>query len=171
MVIGLFIITAIPTVTGISQAYSAQKTAEEREKDKKRMAKFHIDLVCDAHKPRSKELNGRRVVLKDDLVCVGAPDALNPSPEGYVAEAFYIEYPDKEVSTDLRVTFSGLFCRQPLTFSSSARPCSTWSCQPDARRPSALELDISGQEYSRTEVWEQDCEHRAPRGSLGLDKG
>ena len=102
MVIGLFIITAIPTVTGVGQAYSAQKTAEEREKDKKRMAKFHIDLVCDADKPRFGELNGRRVVLKDDLVWVGAAEALNPSPEGYVAEAFYIEYPDKEVSTSLR---------------------------------------------------------------------
>lgn len=122
MVIGLFIITAIPTVTGIGQAYSAQKTAEEREKDKKRMSKFHIDVICDDPNPRKKILNGRRLVLRDDLVWIGSQEALNPSPEGYVAEAFYIEYPDNEVIQHSSWTYAHgvlrclltLFCSESL---------------------------------------------------------
>jgi hypothetical protein len=98
MVVGLFIVLAIPTVTGVSQAFSAQKQAEERAKEAKRMRKFHIDVNCDTKSPRMKEVHGHRLVLKDGRVWIGPVDAVNPSSQGYVAEGFYIEYPDKEVS-------------------------------------------------------------------------
>ena len=98
MVLGLFIIAGIPTVTGVAQAISAQKTQKEREKDAARMKKFHIDVFCDAQSSRVQELNGHRLVLKDDRVWIGPVQALNPCPHGYVAESFYIEYPDSEVS-------------------------------------------------------------------------
>ena len=98
MVIGLLILTAIPTITGVGQAYSAQKTEDERKKDAIRMKKFYIDVNCDSNYPRARELHEKRLVLKDDKVWIGAHGALNPCPEGYVAEAFYIEYPDNEVS-------------------------------------------------------------------------
>lgn len=97
MVIGLMIITAIPTVTGVSQAISGQKKQEERALEEKRMKKFYIDIGCDADVAVVKrDINEHRIVLRDDLVWIGEKEALNPSREGYVAEAFYIEYPDPE---------------------------------------------------------------------------
>ena len=97
MVIGLLILTSIPTVTGVAQAMSAQKTKEQREKDEKRMKKFHIDVSCEANSPRTKDVHGHRVVLKNDRVWIGPVGASNPCRDGYVAESFYIEYPDNEV--------------------------------------------------------------------------
>ena len=94
-------IAAIPTVTGVAQAISAQKTQKEREKDGNRMKKFHIDVECDAKDSRVKEIHGHRLVLKNGYVWIGPPKALSPCPDGYVAEAFYIEYPDNEVRSDM----------------------------------------------------------------------
>ncbi len=90
-------IAAIPTVTGVAQAISAQKTQNEREKDANRMKKFYIDASCGAMSSSGRELHGHRIVLKNDRVWIGPVKALNPCPDGYVAEAFYIEYPDNEV--------------------------------------------------------------------------
>jgi hypothetical protein len=98
MVIGLLILTAIPTVTGVAQAISAQKTREERQKDERRMKKFNIDVHCNAESPYTKDIHDRRVVLRDDRLWIGPHEAVNPCAEGYVAESFYIEYPDNEVS-------------------------------------------------------------------------
>jgi len=96
MVIGLLILTAIPTVTGVSQAISGQRTREERQKDENRMKKFHIDIHCEADSAGTIGIHGKRLVLKDDRVWIGPHEASNPCPEGYVAECFYIEYPDNE---------------------------------------------------------------------------
>ena len=101
MVIGLLMIAAIPTVTGVAQAISAQKTEKERQKDANRMKRFHIDVECDAEDPKVREIRGHRLVLNNDRVWIGPPLALNPCPAGYVAEAFYIEYPDNEVRSRL----------------------------------------------------------------------
>lgn len=101
MVIGLLMVAAIPTVTGVAQAISAQKTQKEREKDAKRMKKFHIDVECDAEDSTVGGIHGHRLVLQNDRVWVGPPQALNPCPAGYVAEAFYIEYPDNEVRSGM----------------------------------------------------------------------
>lgn len=61
------------------------------------MKKFYIDVSCDAeHAIVKQEINERRIVLRDDRVWIGEKEAMNPSEEGYVAEAFYIEYPDQE---------------------------------------------------------------------------
>jgi hypothetical protein len=96
MVIGLLILTAIPTITGTGQAYSAQKTQEERKEEAKRMNKFYIDIDCDTDFADVGKVHGHRMVLRDDRVFIGQKEAINPSKEGYVAEAFYIEYPDPE---------------------------------------------------------------------------
>lgn len=96
MVIGTMIITAIPTVTGVAQAISAQKNREQREKDERRMKKFHIDVRCASTSPFANDLTGR-IVLKNDRLWIGPPDVTEKGPYGYVAEAFYIEYPDPEV--------------------------------------------------------------------------
>ncbi|KIW90045.1 uncharacterized protein Z519_09476 [Cladophialophora bantiana CBS 173.52] len=96
MVIGLLILTSIPTVTGVAQAIHGQKKHKEREKDAKRMQKFYIDVYCEAQSSRTREIHEKRLVLRDDRVWIGPHEALNPCKEGYVAEAFYIEYPDNE---------------------------------------------------------------------------
>lgn len=96
MVVGLLILTAIPTITATGQAYSAQKTQEERLQEAKRMKKFYIDVGCDAEFLGVKNVRNHRIVLRNDKVFIGAVEALNPSSEGYVAEAFYIDYPDNE---------------------------------------------------------------------------
>ena len=103
MVLGLFIITAIPTVTGICQAYSAQKNQEQRLKDEQRMRKFHIDVETEEDNARCKEVENGRLVLKQDRVWVGPPGVIAESDNGYVAAGFYIEYPDKEVGREFRL--------------------------------------------------------------------
>jgi hypothetical protein len=112
MVIGLLILTAIPTVTGVAQAISGQKTREERQKDENRMKKFHIDIHCEADSARTTGIHDKRLVLRDDRVWLGPHEARNPCPEGYVAECFYIEYPDNEVSDPRLVwpRFNGAKC-------------------------------------------------------------
>lgn len=100
MVIGLLIITAIPTVTGVAQAVSAQRNRDQQKKDERRMKKFYIDLKCADQSAKAKDLNNGRIVLKDDRLWVGPADICQKGSHGYVAEAFYIEYPDPEVNID-----------------------------------------------------------------------
>ncbi|KIW70561.1 hypothetical protein PV04_02819 [Phialophora macrospora] len=95
-VVGLLILTAIPTVTGICQAVHGQKEHKQREKDARRMQKFYIDVYCEAQSSRTREIHEKRLVLRDGRVWVGPHEALNPCKDGYVIEAFYIEYPDNE---------------------------------------------------------------------------
>ncbi|ETI23911.1 hypothetical protein G647_05718 [Cladophialophora carrionii CBS 160.54] len=95
-VVGLLILTAIPTVTGICQAVHGQKEHKQREKDARRMQKFYIDVYCEAQSSRTREIHEKRLVLRDGRVWIGPHEALNPCEDGYVIEAFYIEYPDNE---------------------------------------------------------------------------
>lgn len=97
MVIGLLIITAIPTVAGVAQAVSAQKNRDQKEKDDRRMKKFHIDVHCASNDDTAKAIKSGRIVLKADRLWVGPAAILEQGEHGYVAEAFYIEYPDPEV--------------------------------------------------------------------------
>ena len=94
--IGLLLITAIPVVTGASLSISEQKKRDAHKADAKRMLKFHIDVYCEATSSRLREIHEHRLVLKDGKVFLGPIEALNPCEQGYVAEAFYIEYPDTE---------------------------------------------------------------------------
>ncbi|KAK5095839.1 hypothetical protein LTR70_003158 [Exophiala xenobiotica] len=96
MVIGLLMITAIPVVTGTAQAVSAQKNRDQQQKDERRMKKFHIDIRCTGDSKQAKELDGKRVVLKADRLWLGPAAVVQKGDYGYVAESFYIEYPDTE---------------------------------------------------------------------------
>ena len=98
MVIGLLILTAIPTVTGIGQAVHGQKEQKQRQIDARRMQKFYIDVHCEGQDSHTREVHDKRLVLRDDRVWIGPHQALKPCKDGYVVEAFYIEYPDNEVS-------------------------------------------------------------------------
>ncbi|KAK5096335.1 hypothetical protein LTS08_007591 [Lithohypha guttulata] len=96
MVIGLLILTSIPTVTGVAQAVSAQKNKEQTDKDDRRMKKFHVDIRCGSESAQGAALNEGRIVLKADRLWVGPPNVVEKGGYGYVAEAFYIEYPDPQ---------------------------------------------------------------------------
>lgn len=96
-VLGLLIVTSIPCVTGVAQAISAQKNRDQKEKDDRRMKKFHIDVKCSGDSQEARALNNGRIVLKADRLWVGPPHVVVKGEYGYVAEGFYIEYPDPEV--------------------------------------------------------------------------
>jgi hypothetical protein len=68
MVIGLLAITAIPTVTGIALGCSEQRKQNARQDDEKRMAKFYTDVECTEDVEEADELDGKRVVLRNDKV-------------------------------------------------------------------------------------------------------
>lgn len=65
MVIGLLILSAIPTVAGVSLASNEQRKANERKNDERRMAKFYIDVAAPPYNIEDPEVHGKRVVLRD----------------------------------------------------------------------------------------------------------
>lgn len=97
MVIGLLIVTAIPTVTGVAQAVSAQRNRDQQKKDERRMRKFFVDVRCAGNNEQARKLDKGRIVLKNDRLWIGPSEVSQKGEYGYVAEGFYIEYPDPEV--------------------------------------------------------------------------
>jgi hypothetical protein len=65
MVIGLLAITAIPTVTGVGQAISAQKKSNAANKEKE---KFHLTAVVEDGE-EGDDYETDFCVLKDGKVC------------------------------------------------------------------------------------------------------
>ena len=112
MVIGLLVLAAIPTVTGVSFATSEQRKARDRLKDEKWMRRFTCYVYCDSPSSRAKELHGGRLVLRDGRVYISPPQSQahtqtqsqsektkasakpKPNISGYLGSFFYIEYPD-----------------------------------------------------------------------------
>ena len=92
MVIGLLVLAAIPTVTGVSFATSEQRKARDRAKDEKWMRRFTCYVYCDSPSSRAKDLHGGRLVLRDGRVYICPPHA--KTVNGYLGSFFYIEYPD-----------------------------------------------------------------------------
>jgi hypothetical protein len=68
MVIGLLLLTAIPTTTGVAFGVSEQRKANQRKEDARRMAKFNIDVECDGDTDDDRDVNGRRLVVRNDKV-------------------------------------------------------------------------------------------------------
>lgn len=68
MVLGLLILAGIPTTIAVAEGIAEQKQPEEEEDDPKRMAKFHINVYCDAKSRSTKLINGKRCVLRDNKV-------------------------------------------------------------------------------------------------------
>ncbi len=89
-------IAAIPTTIGVAEgvSYQRQQTAQSQntDEDEKRMAKFQLEVYCDAKSSRSKEIHGRRVVLRDDKVYISS----SSTPSAHPVTAFYILYPDPD---------------------------------------------------------------------------
>lgn len=101
MVIGLLVLTSIPAVTGISLAVSQQRAYIARRLDEQRMRKFNVSVYCDSPSSRTKEIHNKMLILQNERVYI---DDINPKKRrepavasaSYLAEAFYIEYPDPE---------------------------------------------------------------------------
>jgi hypothetical protein len=68
MVLGLLIFAGIPTTIAVAEGIAEQKKPEEEEDDPKRMAKFHLNVYCDAKSRSTKLINGKRCVLRDNKV-------------------------------------------------------------------------------------------------------
>lgn len=68
MVIGLLAISSIPTVTGVAFAVSEQRKSNQRKEDARRMVKFNIEAVCEGDTDDDRDVNGRRVVVRNDKV-------------------------------------------------------------------------------------------------------
>jgi len=97
MVIGLLTITSIPTVAGMALGVREQRNQNSQRADARRMAKFNIDAYCEANSEKAKEVQGKRVVLKDNKVYLDDPHpSLRKEATAYTALAFYIGYPDDD---------------------------------------------------------------------------
>ncbi|EPS25462.1 hypothetical protein POX_c03848 [Penicillium oxalicum] len=101
MVIGLLLLTAIPTTTGVAFATSEQRKANQRREDARRMAKFHIDVECDGDTDDDRDVHGRRLVVRNDKVYIDHPNPADRSIPAFTALAFYIEYPELEETKHL----------------------------------------------------------------------
>ncbi|RDW90218.1 uncharacterized protein DSM5745_01993 [Aspergillus mulundensis] len=100
--IGLLAITAIPTVTGIALGCSEQRKQNSREDDEKRMAKFYTDVECTEDVEEADELDGKRVVLRNNKVYIDDPNPANRKIESHAGQAFYIDYPEPDHMKDLK---------------------------------------------------------------------
>ncbi|ODH20727.1 hypothetical protein ACO22_05809 [Paracoccidioides brasiliensis] len=96
MVLGIFTITAIPTVVGVSQGVSEQRKENQRQGDEKRLEKFYLDVFCDTNSDAARGLYGRRMVLRDNKIYLDSPSSEARSIPSHTAEAFYIAYPDDQ---------------------------------------------------------------------------
>ena len=97
MVIGLLTLAAIPVVTGVAEGVSHQRSALERKEDDRRMKKFYMDVYCEAKSAKTKNVHGRRVVLRDGKVWIDEHLPALRAKEAYSAKAFFLQYPDEEV--------------------------------------------------------------------------
>ncbi|KAL7911574.1 hypothetical protein GGI35DRAFT_477282 [Trichoderma velutinum] len=100
MVIGLLAITAIPTVTGVGQAISAQKKANAANKEKE---KFRLTAVVEEGDDE-EDYETDFCVLKDGKLNVNIP--LDTEFPGYAFCGYYFTYPSEEQHMGLVTTIS-----------------------------------------------------------------
>ncbi|KAK5789134.1 hypothetical protein VI817_008258 [Penicillium citrinum] len=102
MVIGLLTLASIPTVTGVAFGVSEQRKSNQRKEDARRMVKFNIESICEGDTDDDRDINGRRVVVRNEKVyldLVNPRDRIHPS---FTALAFYIEYPELDETKHLQ---------------------------------------------------------------------
>ncbi|KAJ5676587.1 uncharacterized protein N7477_002220 [Penicillium maclennaniae] len=101
MVIGLLMLSSIPTVTGVAFGVSEQRKSNQRREDARRMVKFNIDAQCNGDTDDDREINGRRVVVRNEKVYLDDPNPANRSHPAFTSLAFYIEYPELDETKHL----------------------------------------------------------------------
>jgi hypothetical protein len=68
MVIGLLTLAAIPTTIAVAEGVAEQRKKGEEDDEASRTAKFYLDVYCEANSRRTKEIHGKRAVLRGDKV-------------------------------------------------------------------------------------------------------
>lgn len=90
MVLGLLAIATIPTTIGVTQGISSQNKEIDPQTGAERMRKFNLECYCEPKSQLAREINGGKVVLRNDKVYIDC----STTPNGHVLESFYIGYPD-----------------------------------------------------------------------------
>jgi hypothetical protein len=68
MVLGLLVITAIPTVTGVGLAVREQNREKAEASNEKLLRKFKLDCWCEGKGKAKEQVHGGNVVLGDGKV-------------------------------------------------------------------------------------------------------
>lgn len=119
MVIGLLMLSSIPSVTGVAFGVSEQRKSNQRREDARRMVKFNIDAQCSGDTDDDRDVHGRRVVVRNEKVRTETSqegtckltiseqvylDDPNPTKRlhpAFTSLAFYIEYPELDETKHL----------------------------------------------------------------------
>ena len=107
MVLGLLVLTAIPTVTGVSLATSQQEKVKQQKLDERRMRRFVCTVYCDALSARKDEVHNGLLVLKDDRIWICSRENI-AKEGGYLGSFFFIEYPNPEDTKKKKKPILGL---------------------------------------------------------------
>lgn len=79
MVLGLLGITAIPATIGIAEA--TKQDHEDPDEEAERDRECHLCVFCGAESPKSKQVHGKYIVLRDSKVSFSPPiSSLDSSP-------------------------------------------------------------------------------------------
>lgn len=176
MVIGLLVLTAIPTTAGVAFGVSEQRKANQRKEDARRMAKFNIDVECDGETDDDRDVNGRRLVVRNDKVC------LHIYPHDLHAWA--------NLNTNTSISYTGLprppkpirpfktclystrlLHRIPRTRRNQASRPRPRFTNLRLRESTLTKLDLRGRQYTRDEIRESLSERDAHCRAVGLDGG
>ena len=69
MVIGLLMLAAIPTVTGVAEGIAERDKPNNPKKEEQLLRKFNISCWCEGKSEGKKEIHKGKVVLGEGKVC------------------------------------------------------------------------------------------------------
>lgn len=95
MVIGLLMLAAIPTVTGLSLAISERSKPQTLQRERARMRKFTMTCWCEGRSRGKAAIHDGRIVLGDGKMWIQS-QKMKPSRPMYAFNGFYLDYPDDE---------------------------------------------------------------------------
>ena len=112
MIFGLLGLAAIPTTIGVAEGVSEGRKEKDPALEEERMRKFRLECFCEANGPKTKEIDGGIVVLRQEkLYIVPRDDA--KADTGHPFEGFYLEYPDPERPRPLPLALVSTISKEP----------------------------------------------------------
>ncbi|KAL4970313.1 VPS28 protein-domain-containing protein [Aspergillus stella-maris] len=84
------------------KCWCEQRKQNNREDDERRMAKFYTDIECLEDVEEADEIDGMRMVLRDNKAYIDHPDPKKRKVPGHAGSAFYINYPEPDHMKDLK---------------------------------------------------------------------
>lgn len=92
--LGLLAVASIPTTVGVTESVANRDRKKDGPKNEAdQLRKFTLECYCEPNSPDAKQLNGGRVILRNDKLYI------NPVAEaitGHPFQGFYIAYPDPD---------------------------------------------------------------------------